>query len=204
MNTAFVALALTISSAADTPATPPAATARKAVEHSKFGEPMTLMEVKDVISYPGTGSFVVLLKEKRGNKIVPIAIGPAEGLAIQMRLNRQKAPRPLTHDLLDRVMTALGGRLLKVHIEDLREQVFLGRLFLAQGTARLDIDARPSDAMALAVGAGVPVWCARKVISEVGIEWDQLLAPERKPAEPAPGTPLEELLKPRPRDDETL
>jgi len=204
MNAAIVAFLLAASAAAGAPATPPAGASQKATERSKTGEPMALMEVRDVISTPGTGSFVVLLKEKHGRRIVPIAIGPAEGLAIQMRLNRQKAPRPLTHDLLDRVMAALGAKLVKVHVEALRDQVFLGRLFLMQGKRSLDIDSRPSDAMALAVGSGVPVYCARNVIAEVGIELDQIMPPDDKPAEPAPLSPWRELLKPQPQDDDTL
>ena len=178
-----------------TPTTP----AKKAAgERSKFGDPMAEMKVRDVISPPGTGGYVVLLQEKHGKRIVPIAIGPAEGLAISMRLARQKAPRPLTHDLIDKLLEALGARLVKVHVEDMREQVFLGRLYLMQGKRPLDIDSRPSDAMALAVGAGVPVWCSKKVIRETGIDLDH--PDPGTPTEPGPAFPWDELLK----KDDTL
>jgi bifunctional DNase/RNase len=113
---------------------------------------------------------VVLLRSKAERKILPIWIGEAEANAISARMMGRRLPRPLTHDLLDRVMAQLGGRLLRVQIEDLRETVFFGRIFIRQGQREIDIDARPSDSIALAVGAQVPILVARKVLDAAGVE----------------------------------
>ncbi|NOZ87978.1 MAG: bifunctional nuclease family protein [Deltaproteobacteria bacterium] len=155
-------------------------------EHSKSGVPMLEMVVKDVIAPPGTGEFIVLLQEKYGKQVVPISIGPTEGLVISMRLARQKAPRPLTHDLLDLVMKTLGAHLVKVHVEDLRDQVFLGRIFISRGNKTYDLDARPSDAIAMALGAGVPIFCSIDVIKQTGINMKDLNKTLGPPF-PAPG-----------------
>ena len=142
--------------AADSAARPPAVSV-----------PMVEMEVVKV----GTlnDQSVVLLRSKADRRVLPIWIGEAEANAINLRLTGRKPPRPLTHDLLDRVIAHLGGRLVKVHVEDLRDNIFYGRVFLKQGQKDIDIDARPSDSIALAVGAKVPVLVARKVLDAAGI-----------------------------------
>jgi uncharacterized protein len=121
---------------------------------------------------------VVILRSASERKLLPIWIGEAEANAIKLRLAGRKPPRPLTHDLLDRVIASLGARLVKIHVEDLRDNVFYGRIFLRQGNKEIDIDARPSDSIALAVGARVPVIVARRVLDTAGV-------PEEAP--PAPG-----------------
>ncbi|MBI5479275.1 MAG: bifunctional nuclease family protein [Deltaproteobacteria bacterium] len=113
---------------------------------------------------------VVILRSQAERKLLPIWIGEAEANAIQLRLAGRKPPRPLTHDLLDRVIAQLGARLVKVHVEDLRDNIFYGRVFLKQGNKDIDIDARPSDSIALAVGARVPVIVARRVLDAAGVD----------------------------------
>jgi uncharacterized protein len=135
------------------------------------------MEVLRIASTPD-GQAVVILRSASERKLLPIWIGDAEATAIQLRLNGRRPPRPLTHDLLERVIAQLGARLTKVHVEDLRDKVFYGRVFLRQGSRDLDIDARPSDSIALAVGGRVPILVARKVLDEAGVE-----------DSPAPGRP---------------
>jgi bifunctional DNase/RNase len=132
--------------------------------------PAALVEAEVLRVGTLNGQAVVLLRAKGERRLLPIWIGEAEANAIHLRLTGQRPPRPLTHDLLDRVMAGLGGRLSRVHVEDLRENVFYGRVFLRQGTKELDLDARPSDAIALAVGAKVPVLVARKVLDAAGVE----------------------------------
>ncbi len=126
--------------------------------------PMEVVRVASANNQP-----VVILRSQAERKLLPIWIGEAEANAIQLRLAGRKPPRPLTHDLLDRVVAQLGARIVRVHVEDLRENVFYGRLFLKHGTKEVDIDARPSDCIALAVGARVPVVVSRRVLDAAGV-----------------------------------
>ena len=128
---------------------------------------MIQMEVVRVAS--SNNQPVVILRSQAERKLLPIWIGEAEANAIQMRLAGRKPPRPLTHDLLDRVVAQLGARIVRVHVEDLRDNIFYGRLYLKHGTKEVDIDARPSDCIALAVGARVPVMVARRVLDAAGV-----------------------------------
>jgi hypothetical protein len=140
------------------------------------GPAMIEMEVVRVAA--ANNQPVVILRAPSERKLLPIWIGEAEANAIRLRLAGRKPPRPLTHDLLDRVIANLGARMVKVHVEDLRDNVFYGRIFLKQGNKEIDIDARPSDSIALAVGARVPVLVARRVLDAAGVD-------EQPP--PAPG-----------------
>ena len=111
------------------------------------------------------GQYVVILEDGAGKQRLPIWIGDLEASAIDLRLKKQKAPRPLTHDLLEATLASLGALVERVDVVDLRDNVFFGRLTLrdAKGTLR-SIDARPSDCIALAVGAGLPVFVAPQVL----------------------------------------
>jgi len=117
------------------------------------------------------GEYVVLLEDGERRVQLLIGIGPLEANAIDMRLHGQKAVRPLTHDLLESTLTALGGRVERVEVIELRERVFIARLTMrdAKGTAHA-IDARASDSIALALGAGLPILVAPKVLHEAGID----------------------------------
>ena len=141
------------------------------------------MDVWDVY-HMDDGQNVVLLRTKGTSpRILPIWIGEAEAVAIQLRLSRQLPPRPLTHDLLERLIKTLGARVLKIHVESLRERVFLGRVFLKQGSQTYDIDARPSDSIALALGARAPIFVSRTVLDEAGVETGPAPADGKDPAQ---------------------
>jgi bifunctional DNase/RNase len=116
------------------------------------------------------GGALVLLQEKRGSgKVVPMVVGDAEGNAISLRLGRQKFTRPLTHDLLETVLEEFGVRVIKLEIDDLQESVFLGRLFLVdRDGAVVRLDTRPSDGIALALGADAPIYISQSVVRSVG------------------------------------
>jgi uncharacterized protein len=155
--------------------------------------------VEDVLQQED-GAIVVVLREAEGeDRIVPIFIGETEGRAIAMRLTRQKYVRPLTHDLLESVIRECDIELLKVEIDDLKDKIFLAHLFLVDphGTPRT-IDARPSDAIALALGVDAPIYIALHIIEELGAL--QAGTPEA-PSPPAPpptaptedDTPLQEI-----------
>jgi len=115
----------------------------------------------------------VLLVPKSGSPLLPVFVGPCEANAIQMRLDRKSAPRPLTHELLGSTIQALGARVVKVEIDDLRGGTFLGRIYLLQGGKTIQMDARPSDSIALALGAEAPIHVARAVLERAGIKMDE-------------------------------
>ena len=112
---------------------------------------------------------VVLLKETPGERYLPVWIGQSESEAIAMRLQGASVPRPLTHDLLASVITELGGTLQHVLINDLSNSIFFARLSVRQGGVTRLIDSRPSDAIALAVRAEVPIYADESVMERAAI-----------------------------------
>ncbi|WP_117237460.1 bifunctional nuclease family protein [Thermus sediminis] len=118
---------------------------------------------------PQNGSVVVLLRTEN-EKLLPIVIGPLEGHHIMVALQGEKPPRPLTPDLLLSVMEMLQARLNRVEIIDLKEGTFYARLILEHRGIELEVDARPSDAMALALRAKAPILVAEEVVERAGVE----------------------------------
>ncbi len=112
---------------------------------------------------------VVLLKENEGDRYLPIWIGPYEAEAIQYALHEVEVARPLTHDLLKNVVQRLGARVLRVEVVDLRDNVFYGNIVMEKDGRILEIDSRPSDALALAVRVHVPIYVAEHVLEAAGI-----------------------------------
>ncbi len=107
---------------------------------------------------------MIFLREADGDRHFPIMIGVNEALAIDRRLKGQSPPRPMTHDLMASVIEAMGGRITKIVIGELREHVFIATLFVAQAGRVLEIDARPSDAIALGVAFETPIFVAEQVL----------------------------------------
>ena len=113
---------------------------------------------------------VIVLKEKDGNRYLPVVIGIAEVNAIKLKLSGIKPPRPLTHDLLISVIESLGAKLQKILIDRLENNTFFAKLYLSVHSAKeILIDARPSDSVALALRAGVPVFVEDAVLQEAGV-----------------------------------
>jgi len=110
--------------------------------------------------------FVVLLKSEKDDRTLPIFIGQAEAHAILFRLNNVPFPRPITHDLLKNVLDVLEARLEKVTIGDMKEGTYYATLFLAFGGQTLEVDSRPSDAIALALRCSAPVFVAEEVMDQ--------------------------------------
>jgi len=137
--------------------------ATMATDPARADEPVA-MAVRGVGQYQG--QWVVLLEDAIGARRLPIWIGELEAGAIDLRVKKQKYPRPLTHDLLDSIVAASGARIERVDVVDLRDNVFYGRVTLrdARGVVH-QIDARPSDCIALAAGAGLPVYVAPRVLA---------------------------------------
>lgn len=111
----------------------------------------------------------VLLEERGGRKReLPIYIGDAEAIFLEMAVKRTAVPRPLAHDLIQNLLHSLGATLLRVEVVDLREETFFGRLIVRNSDGMVvDIDSRPSDALILAMKSGVPIFVAEKVIDSV-------------------------------------
>ena len=109
---------------------------------------------------------VIVLREREGNRLLPIVIGMNEAAAIKMQLSGFVPPRPLTHDLLRNVLQTLGAQVLRVNITELRDDVFYARIVLHVNGREMEIDSRPSDALALAVRVNVPIFVAETVMDE--------------------------------------
>jgi len=115
---------------------------------------------------------VVILKEKGAERYLPIWIGPAEADAIAVRLQEVAVARPLTHDLLRSVIDALGAQINCVIVNDLTNDTFYARLLLDVDGKSVEIDSRPSDAIALAVRADVPIFAEETVLDKAGVVLD--------------------------------
>jgi bifunctional DNase/RNase len=113
---------------------------------------------------------VIVLKSAEDNRILPIWIGGPEATAILLHVQHVELPRPLTHDLLHNVILALGFMVERIEITDLRESTFFANIVLFDGSNTVEIDARPSDSIALAVRAGCPIFVADAVMDQAGRE----------------------------------
>ena len=115
---------------------------------------------------------IVLLKTADGNKFLPIWIGHPEAAAILMKLQSQAPPRPMTHDLLTDMLEQLGAQVVRITVTELRENTFYAQITVAQDGTEIEIDSRPSDAIALAIRAEAPIFAAERVIEESAIEFE--------------------------------
>jgi bifunctional DNase/RNase len=113
---------------------------------------------------------IVLLKTAEGNRYLPIWIGHPEAAAILMKLQGASAPRPLTHDLLVDILGELNVEIVRVTVTELRESTFHASITVAQHGSEVEIDARSSDAIAVAVRAQAPIFAAADLIEESAIE----------------------------------
>ncbi len=113
---------------------------------------------------------VIIFREKDGTRYLPVVIGIAEVNAIKMKLSGIKPPRPLTHDLLLQTIQQLGAKLDRVLIDKLQNNTFFAKLRLMRdGKDEILIDARPSDSVALALRAEVPVFVTEEIMGEAGV-----------------------------------
>ena len=113
---------------------------------------------------------IIVFREAEGVRFLPLVIGVAEVNAIKMKLSGIKPPRPLTHDLLLQILEQLHAKLVKVVIDRLQSNTFYAKLHLKSSDgAEVLVDARPSDSVALALRAGVPVYAAEEVLGEAGV-----------------------------------
>ena len=116
-----------------------------------------------------SGSFALILGEKGGNRRLPIIIGMFEAQSIAIQIEKISPNRPLTHDLFKSFAEHVHVVILEIVISDLKEGVFYSRIVCSDGATTFDIDARPSDAIAIGLRFGVPIYTVESVLSEAGI-----------------------------------
>jgi bifunctional DNase/RNase len=115
---------------------------------------------------------IVLLKTADGNKFLPIWIGHPEAAAILMKLQGASTPRPMTHDLVTDMLGQLDAQVVRITVTELKENTFYASITVQQDGSEIEIDSRPSDAIALAVRAEAPIFAADDVIDESSIEFE--------------------------------
>ncbi len=140
---------------------------------------------------------IVVLREANSERYLPIWIGPYEAESITIALQEVEVARPQTHDLLKNVLQAVNARLLRVEVISLREDVYYGNLIIEVNGHVIEVDSRPSDALALAVRAHVPIMVTRDVLDSAGITpeqegQEQELSSLKPSANVAGGDPIEE------------
>lgn len=110
---------------------------------------------------------IIVLKEKAGNRSFPIVIGIQEAWAIDRAVKNISTPRPLTHDLLGSIITGLNAGVVRIEINDLRNNTFYAKIVLMQNGGYFEVDSRPSDAIALATQMKTSIYVSEKVLDEV-------------------------------------
>ncbi len=115
---------------------------------------------------------IVLLKTADGNKFLPIWIGHPEAAAILMKLQNASTPRPMTHDLVTDMLEQLDATVVRITVTELRESTFYASITVQQNGTEIEIDSRPSDAIALALRADAPIFADERVIEESAVEFE--------------------------------
>lgn len=124
------------------------------------------MDLKRIIINEVHDQQVIMLRESDGERSFPIVIGIFEATSIDRRVKGQPSPRPLTHDLVAMVIENLGGELQDIFISELKDHTYFAKLRIRKDGELVEVDCRPSDAIALAVTAKVPIYVSEEVLSE--------------------------------------
>jgi bifunctional DNase/RNase len=125
------------------------------------------VELSRIAISENSPTHVIWLKEKNGQRTFPILIGVFEALAIERHLRKESFPRPLTHDLLAKVIKTLNGTLQQVVVTDIQNSTFFAKLVITQNSHTFEIDSRPSDAIALATQMNAPIFVEEQVFGTV-------------------------------------
>ncbi len=146
---------------------------------------------------------VVVLRETDSRRYLPIWIGPFEADAIALAIQGHEPQRPMTHDLLKAMIGDLGGQLAHIMVNDIQDNTFFARIVIEQNGRLVEVDSRPSDAIALAVRTDVPIFVEARVLDQAGVLFDeeeQMSSGE--PSEPGePGEPREPTVASEPEPD---
>lgn len=133
------------------------------------------MDILGLSTSPGSGgAYALILTEKEGSKRLPIIIGAFEAQAIALEMEQIKPPRPMTHDLLKNIILGHESSVREVVISELHEGTFFAQIHIQSQGNSIELDARPSDAIALAIRFQAPVYVAEEVLHEAGIEADDV------------------------------
>ena len=159
---------------------------------------LLIVKVTDLLLVPKYG-FVMLLRSPEDPRTLRVFIGAAEAQAIMIFLSKTTVPRPLTHDLMKNFLDLMECRLVRVEIHRLEENTFYGRLLMEHNGLELEVDSRPSDAVALALRCGAPIGVARAVMDQAGVVMEEKKGEKTqaasnatdKPADKPPVSPLE-------------
>jgi bifunctional DNase/RNase len=122
------------------------------------------MTIKGLMVDPITNMPIIILRDKDGQRVLPIWVGVFEANAIALQIENVTTPRPMTHDLLRNVITDLRARIEKIVVSDLKENTFYALIYLTVNGDTMAVDARPSDAIALALRASAPIFVEERVI----------------------------------------
>ncbi|WP_432799714.1 bifunctional nuclease family protein [Poriferisphaera sp. WC338] len=125
------------------------------------------VELARILIQETDDTHIVELREKDGERVMPITIGFYEAAAIERRLLGHLPPRPLTHELMSDIIAKLGAEIEKIVISDLQEHTFFAKIVLKHEDLVYEIDSRPSDAIALGVASEVPIFVAEQVLEDV-------------------------------------
>lgn len=141
------------------------------------------VSVKGVLPDPSTESQIVLLEEEGTERTLPIWVGMMEGNAIRVAVERTAPPRPLTHDLFQHLLDRLRAPIKRVAVLDVKDSTFYAAIYLDIGGREVVLDARPSDAIALALRAGVPIYARRDLLASSESERVQAWLEDLKPTD---------------------
>jgi len=150
------------------------------------------LEISALSATPTSGgAYALILKEVNGSRRLPIIIGAFEAQAIALELEGIKPPRPLTHDLTKKIVEALGGQLVEVVIDELRDNTFFAKMIFELSSLSQEIDARPSDAIAMSVRFRCPIFANARILDEAGF------IPNADEDESSIGLPIEKKQAPK-------
>jgi bifunctional DNase/RNase len=141
------------------------------------------MKVKGLMFDPYNNAYIVILRDESNRDVLPIWVGKAEAGAISFSLEGVFTPRPMTHDLMKNVLETIGAKVISIVVSDLKDNTYFAKLHVLYGDSEYAIDARPSDAIALALRTDTPIFAKEDVIKKHGTEeldrWlDNHLRPE--------------------------
>ena len=126
------------------------------------------VDIVALVEDQGSGSPIVVLHDRQTNRLLPIWIGDPEARAIEVALNKVETPRPLTHKLLLSIIDSMGGKLSRIVIDRLKRHTYFASILVETNGKALQIDARPSDAIAIALEARVPIFVDKKIMDLAG------------------------------------
>ncbi len=131
---------------------------------------MIQVQVEKISFYPPSKGYAVLLKEAVGNRYLPVIVGSFEAQSIALALEEVQMPRPMTHDLFCNFLDELGVEIREVLISELMEGTFFSRISMVGKTGTAEVDSRPSDAIALALRVGAPIYVTEEVMAEAAVK----------------------------------